>query len=384
MPDRAQLPGLPRAGDELIVRAGISAWTGWEGISIDRSIESCCASFAVDYFDPRPLFVADGSRVQLAVGFLPEVGAGKLEVQVLDGRVDAVSTDDTWPDGQKTTVAGRDLLADLVDCSVTGASEWRGLDVVELARELAKPHGVEVVEGVIKTAGPVFDPFRINAGETTWQAIERACRLRSLLAFSNEKGQLVLERPGPRRADADLIWGENLLAARIDRDRSGRFRTYTVRGQGAGVDLDLTIGTQALPAGQATDPEIRPGRELLILAEGPVSATQATARARWEASVRAARASRMVVRVQGWRQWADGVLWKVNELVRVVVPHRRVDEQMLVTAVRFTRSADRGTLTELSLTRPDAYLAEAALSPDLDPFEEFTEDAEGLDDEGED
>lgn len=376
MPRVERLDPNPPEGDELILRRGIRAWTGWSELRVERSIETCCGAFSVRYYDPRPLLVAPEDEVSLSVGFDPTPGEGWREVPVMQrGRVDAVRFSD-GPGGSPTEIAGRDLSSDLVDCSVTEGTEWTGLDVIELARALAKPYGVQVVEGVLKTAGPRFEPFRVNVGESAFQAIERACRRRGLLAFSNTAGELVIERAGPRNADTDLVWGDNLLEAKLEYSHASRFRTYLVRGHGIGANLDLAVTPQAFPSGSASDPQIGFQRKLLLLAEGPVTSAEADDRAAWEATVRAARSARLTVRVQGWRQWAEGLPWQINELVRVVIPHRRIDRRFLITAVRFTRTAEGGTTTELVLARPDAFRPQKVIPEDQQPFEAFLSAAE--------
>jgi prophage tail gpP-like protein len=81
-------------------------------------------------------------------------------------------------------------------------------------------------------------------------------------------------------------------------------------------------------------------------------------RAGWEATVRAARAGKLSVKVQGWSNGTSGGVWAINELVAVKIPSMRVNGDMLVSGVQFDVSLNGGTVTTLELVRPDAYKVE--------------------------
>jgi prophage tail gpP-like protein len=75
------------------------------------------------------------------------------------------------------------------------------------------------------------------------------------------------------------------------------------------------------------------------------------------------------VRVAGWRQ-SSGALWRPGLKVMVAAPALYFDNaELVVSSLRFTFSDGDGTVTELELTRPDAYLDSQAGEVEEDPDE---------------
>ena len=62
------------------------------------------------------------------------------------------------------------------------------------------------------------------------------------------------------------------------------------------------------------------------------------------------------ITVAGWRTAAGGALWKPNSRVRVQsAPIGMADDVLLIAAVTFTKSAFDGTVTELTVSPPEAW-----------------------------
>jgi prophage tail gpP-like protein len=99
----------------------------------------------------------------------------------------------------------------------------------------------------------------------------------------------------------------------------------------------------------------------MIRPEASTTTAYAQKRASWEATVRAARAGRVSVTVQGWTQ-ADGTLWPVNRLVRVRAPRLAIDADLLIAEATYTLSEGAGTRTTLALRRRDAFLPEPVVA----------------------
>lgn len=343
---------------EVLVRGKMLS--SWESVSVTRSIDSAAGVFEVAGPGRSPYPVGPGDPVQV-------YASGEL---LLSGHVDEIERSLT---GRGATVrfAGRDRSADLVDCTAKG-SGWQNVGLVELVQALAAPFGV-VVENA---AGPrpAFETFQVRPGETAWAALERACRLRGVLVFPDGTGRLVLQEAGRELADIELVEGLNLVGATFSRNDAERFSVYTVLGQRQGAD-GLTAEAAALVTGAATDDGARGGRELVILAEATVTAQTAEERARWEATVRAARAVQVLATVNGWRQAPDaapGRLWRLNEQVAVRAPTLDLDRYLLVRAITFTKSG-AGERTQLELVRRDAFQPQPNLEAEDDPTAEWLE-----------
>jgi len=344
-------------GDELELLVEGKAFSGWEEMTVARALDAVSAQFSLVVSDRNPFPIRPGASCTVKV-------AGTV---LVTGRVDGLEFTG-GPKGRSLTVAGRDLTADLVDCSeLSDPGEWSDVGLLELAQFIAGPFGIEVRALFTEELDP-FILFRRQPGETAWSAIERACRLRGVLAFSNGEGVLLLDRPASTPASAALVEGVNVEEWTITVDQSNRFRDYYVRGQISGGD-DYSGQLAAEVEGTATDPAIRRFRPLLVLAEGALTFEDAADRAQWEATVRAARAARLEVLVQGWRQVPfTGPVWSINQLVQVRIPSAGLRRSLLVESVVFRRSLE-GTSTSLTLTRADAYRPQ----PIVEDFDDFLE-----------
>ena len=323
-----------------------SVFSGWEELSVTKSVEAICGKFELAVSDLAPFPVVPGDTCTLTL-------EGHNQIV---GYVDSVKAS-VGARNHGISVAGRDKTGDLVDCSaVHETQEFTNIEFKALMEKLAGPFGISV------TVIPALDPFPTFAlqQETAFEAIERACRLRGVFPNADEKGNLIIAEFGKNKADSSLLLPGNILSADVSFDYTDRFSKYTVYGQQPGGE-DLYGEAAAKPDGEATDAKITRYRPLIIVAEGGVSIDKAKQRAQWEAAVRAARSMTFNATVQGWTQTPGGRLWAVNELVSCAAQVLGVYGEMLVKELTFKCSNTGGTTTELALIRPDAYLKQ----PDL-------------------
>ena len=342
--------------DDVSVQVGDVEYRGWERVIVSRSVEAAVGAVQLELQDGKPL------PISLDLPVVVRFGADA----VLTGHFDELSAglDDEEKPFQ---VQGRDLAGDMLDSSALVDSDvvWFGATLEELATQLAQPFGVRV--RVLGDGGDHFTEFSLEPGEGAWEAVERAARFRGLLTYSRGDGGLELARPGTDRASTDLVEGRNITRAQLRLTTRDRYHTYIVRGQRPGSDDDWGTAVASVEA-RAQDPGVRGQRTLVIIAEASVSPESAELRARWEATVRAARAQTLQVEVPGWREGGTGALWQVNRRVNVHIPTLRLeDAELLIAAVRHEISEDRGVVTDLTLVRPDAY----ALAPleESSPFD---------------
>lgn len=323
-----------------------AVYDGWENVRIHRTLEAAAGGFSLE--------VSGRERWPIAPGAAAVV---KIDGDtVITGYVDVVDIS-LEKAAHTITVQGRDKTADLVDCAALNEpGEWTNSSLATIAAAIARPFGVTVTA----TAGEAFPVFKLQPGEKAWEAIERACRMRGLLAITDGIGALVLIRPNGARGSTALVEGENVVAARANYSLADRFSQYVVKGQSAGGD-DIFGEAAAAVQGKATDGGVKRYRPYIVLAETGASISQAEERARWEATVRAARGSKATVTVVGWRQGDAGPLWNVNRLVSCALPTLGIAGDMLISGVQFAQSLEGGTVAVLDLVRPDAFLPEPVI-----------------------
>lgn len=350
--------------DQITVEAGGKTYSGWESVSVSRALDQLAGSFELKTVIDRPLAIRAGDPVVVRIG-ADLVASGFVDEMRL------VQTDDE----SGMTIAGRDRTQDLVDCSVPiNLDSLTNVSLAEILTKLCEPYSVtfkdrrplQIHAGTFATHTIVeeFAKFRFNAGEPCAVAIQRACREKGALAFTDEQGRLIIELPGARNADAAIVQGQANLE--LHWSQSDRFQTYYVLGQRPGSDNGW--GKQVAEViGLTADGGVARGRTLVIVAESAVDTSSAEAIARWEATLRAARSAGIAVERRDWRQTTSGRLWSLNELVPVRWPRIQFQEQMLVNEIEFSYG-EKGRRTRLDLVRPDSYAKDPKLDRADDPM----------------
>lgn len=332
------------ADSTLHLLVGGRSYAGWKEVRVQLGMDQCAGGFA--------LGVSERWSGQADDRAIPAGSRCELQLDgetVITGYVDSVRMH--MDAGRHSVeVAGRDATGDLVDCSaVRKAGQWRGLRIEQIAAELAEPFGVSVLADV--GTGKPLASFALQEGETAFEAIERAARIRGLLLVSDGEGGLVITRAGSSRIATPLVMGQNILEARVALDMRDRYSHYIVKGQAPGSDFFNGTAASQIQAVSA-DPGVQRYRPLIVTNDAPDLAATLSQRALWEANVRAARSHDIEVTVQGWRH-ADG-LWRANALVPVRAEALRVDAELMISSVVFSLD-ERGSTTTLRLTRADAY-----------------------------
>ncbi|HEV2675283.1 MAG TPA: hypothetical protein VGV37_12135 [Aliidongia sp.] len=333
---------------KITLRAGGRLVSGWTRAEITRSIEGIAGGFTVELTDYDPSL---GIRRLIHPG-----DACDLMVDgetVISGWVDKnnISYDGTT---HKISFAGRDATGDLVDCAAFHDTDWGGwpgfVTGEQIIGDLVKPFGIRLSSDV--DVGKAFD-FQIQAGETVFETIERLTRSLGVLPVSDGKGGLLLTQGGTGPKFQSILRGRDIVKMSGGVDHSNRFQEYIVHGQDGEGYIDP--GNTAVPQGLATDSGITRYRPLVIIAEypGDASTDTFTRRAQWEATVRAGRASRFTITLQGWRDSA-GLLWAPNGLVSVTDSFIEVADTLLIASVKLALD-DGGSRAELTVTRPDAF-----------------------------
>lgn len=346
---------------DLSLFVGGKGFGGWKDVRVTQSIETISGDFDLSYSatwsgQRTPWPIIDGDPCEVRIG----------DDVVLTGYVDdsddnLTATDDTLQ------VTGRDKTGDLVDCSAMHKpDQWSGQSLQAIASILCKPFGISVRAQV--DTGKAIPTVKVQPGETAFAVIDRLCRMRAILPVSDGKGGLVLTAAGKGgRAHTALEEGVNILSIGRKRSQKDRFSEYIIKGQQSGLAAlgggpavevvtakgEVATRAAAPASGRAKDAGVLRYRPLVIIAEAEATGHSPAVRALWESTVRAGRGLRLTVTVQGWRQ-ANGDLWTPNQEVYVKVPSRKIDDWLLIASCTYT-CGDSGTLTELSLARPDAF-----------------------------
>lgn len=389
-------PAIFNKGDLIddavtVILDGGFVYDAWSSVSVTRSLEQVSGTFGIELVDKWRQSSEDWP---LRPGVLVNVKIGKENV--ITGFIDQISCD-VSNDDRSLSIAGRDVTGDLVDCSaVSDPSEFKNISIDALAKKFATDIFDIPVEMKATGVEP-FEVFTVKQGESIFEMLERAAKLRGVLLLSDSKGSLVIANragesspqsvsnlpkapslknlaaeavfsvTGVDRTSVALIQGENILEASASYDNSDRFAEYIIKGQAPGSDNFNGKSVTSVVA-KATDEAIDRPRKKIVIADGSINTDSAKKRAQWEATIGAARSLEVVIKVQGWSEKPGGPLWSVNKIIQVEAGFIGLPEvELLITGVQFTKSIGEGTTTSLKLARVDAYDPEVELIKEKDP-----------------
>lgn len=341
---------------EVALLAEGKRYSGWKSIRVTRGIEGLAGSFALDVSDrwrgdqaPWPIVEGDACEVF--------IDAEKVINGYVDSRKISVSAD-----SRSLSYIGRDRTQDLVDSSVlildssTKGHKWtyRNIDIAAFTTAIAKQHGisVSVQPGLVLQKDPLLVA---HPGETGFEAIKRATGSASVIVISDGDGGILITRAGTQRVTA-LVEGGNIKTAEVDYNATERFFKYLLSSQPPGSD-EANAESLRVQA-EATDVDVRrTNRVLVVRPDKGMNTATARRRADWEARMRAAKAVTVSITVQGWTM-PSGALWPINAITHVSAPRAiGIEGDMLISQVEYSMG-EQGTITTLSLVRPDALTPE--------------------------
>lgn len=338
---------------DVILQVNGANYSGWETVSVTLGIEQIAGSFDLTVTERWP---NQPQAWRIGLGDACRVLIGKDTV--ISGYVDDF---DPGYDKQSHSIkiTGRDKTGDLVDCAALHQSgEWRNASLTRIANDLCSPFGIKVVAAV--DVGKPFGSFAIWHGETAFEALDRAAKMRGVLLVSDGLGNLMLTRAGTARIATPLVKGKNIERASGQFSWKDRFSQYLVKGQSparvATWDSPSAVADEPKHHFQTkasvTDPAITRYRPHVTIAyQGDGSTYQD--RAVWERNIRRGKGSRISYTVSGWEHSAG--IWLPNRLVQVQDEFMGYDGDLLISQVRFSLTESEGSQTELEVCLPEAF-----------------------------
>lgn len=317
-------------------------------VSVTYNLEDLAGSFDVGYIDRRAGAVAD---FPVREGDLAELFVdGEL---VMTGWVEIIQIEEA-PGGVDVRMSGRSIVCDLVDCSATGPGRWRKTSLLDIAKDLCMPLGIEVVVDEDPSVQQALEePFRLcklRSGETVHSALKRYAEIRGVVMTTNPAGELVFTRPGLLPIATGITRGENVLSGSRTGDFGRRYSHYIVRSQSAGDDTwNLDEAEERIAMSE--DEGVRRYRPMVMEAEK--GEADLFLRADWQRSREAGRSRTATYRLQGWKH-RDG-LWAHNRTTQVRDPRMAIEGELLIIATTFTKGLQEGTVTEVKVGAKEGW-----------------------------
>lgn len=292
---------------------------------------------------------------------------------VLTGSIEVV--DVTYDAGDHTIIVqGRDKTGDLLDSSINEISDLRApITLKEIIEKVIANIGadIKVIEDV------TTDPFNAaedvaapEPGDNAFDFIEKYSRKRQVLLTSDGDGNIVITSGSAETAAGSIqhvidAEDNNVIASSFSFDTTGRYNVYKFASQLNPFALnsagDTGLESVVNQSGGVFDPDVRIGRQLVLIAEAPNSDDQNVARAKWEANIRKARGLVYSVTIPGYQVDPTDTtsdLWQINKLYQIVDDYLGKSEPMLCNSVTFTLDTQGGELTSLAFVDQKAYSLE--------------------------
>lgn len=295
------------------------------------------------------------------------------DIPVLTGFIEVV--DVSYSAGDHTIIVqGRDKTGDLLDSNISELSDLRApITLKEIIEKVIANIGadIKVIEEV--TTAP-FDAAQDIAapepGDNAFDFIEKYTRKRQVLLTSDGDGNVVITSGSTQQVVGSIqhiigAFDNNVLSSSFSFDTTGRFNVYKFASQLNLVALNAAGVTGLDPvvdqSGEVSDPDVRKGRQLVLISEAPMSDDQNEARSKWEANIRKARGLVYSAVVSGYRVDPTDLtsdLWQINRLYQIVDDYLGKSEPMLCNSVTFTLDVQGGEQTSLGFVDQKAYSLE--------------------------
>ena len=335
------------------IRCGGQRYMLWESFMVRRDYGDAVSLFQITAAEPGA-YTGGWSSLRLKPGDSCQIELGGT--RVIDGYVTTrkAAYDATT---HQLLVAGKSKTCDLPQSSVIiKPGTYSGYTFEQAARAVLAPHPVGlVISNPPDIIGKPFKDLVVQYGETVHEFIERLSRLRGLILTDDADGNLVASQVDPNTAPvAELVEGRNILRAVGAIDDQSLWSRYSFASQQTGDD-------QTWPprdiAATVTNPNARPNRVRLSVAEHPADLEDLQQRANYEAARSLWPSVQCTITVVGWKR-SDGILWQPTENVSVYSPMLFPNESgaMLlgIQSCTYAQDSESGTTTTLELVLPQA------------------------------
>lgn len=318
----------------ISLKIGGSRFEAWQTASISRAFDAVAGTFSLSF----GAYDHTGKQVSTYIKPFDACTLYLEDETVITGYIDDISISYTAT-SHTLSVSGRDKTADLVDCSaIHKPDEWHNMQVEYLANVLCAPFGIKAK---VETDTKPVVKFRLEQGETAFEALDRLCRMQGLIANSNPSGEFIITRKSTVQAGVKLEHGVNILSANFSYSGKDLFSDYLLKGQQPHSESKSTKTA-------FNDASVSRFRPLLILAEDIASKDSAGTRLDNEVENRKAKARQVSVTVQGWREQENGALWLPNKIIHMKDIMLDIDETFFISKVDYSYSG-QGSITKLTL-----------------------------------
>ena len=333
------------------IRCNGQRYTAWQTMTVKRDFHNGVSTFQFSASE----VVSSGqgwSSVRLNTGDAVQIylGGALVITGYITSRVAAFESN-----SHELVIAGKSLTMDVHDSSVViKPGTYNGTTFEQAARGVLAPHPVGLK--IINPPSIVSKPFKslsVQYGETCGEFISRIANMRGLIISDDENGNVVAGQGDPTAASvAELVEGKNILRATAQLDNQTAFSKYQVAGQNTGDDSNWPPRDNSATV---TNPNARPNRYKLTMAENPGDAEDFAQRANFEMTHSQWTYVRCTVTVTGWKK-PSGDLWKPTDNITIsspmLFPNESGSMTLGVQSVTYAQDSQNGTTTTMECVLP--------------------------------
>ncbi len=340
----------------LSIRLNGVDFEGFTEAEVVRDLETAASTFSFSTTSSNQQFIP------IREGDAVEITADE-NFKILTGFVDGYGIN---YDSERHTIIvnGRSKTEDLIDSTVGALKEFDEINLVRLCEIVSKDFGILVINkaGNIKN----FTDFSsAETGQLAFDFLESFARKRQVLLTDDENGNLVLTRASTVLSPNSLV---NLLNSEINNIKRGSrrvnianlFNEYIAQSQQNPFNASEFETAEELSdqVGITKDNEIRDTRRFEFYAEETTESLTLKDRAKWEMSLRRARAFNYNCTVQGHS--INNTVWIPNLLHQIDDDFAQLHGQFLCNKVTYRYSLPpNGSETDLNFTLKNAYTLES-------------------------
>lgn len=266
---------------------------------------------------------------------------------------------------------GRDATAVLVDCNwENNTNEWKKQTVLNLLNIICSEYNITlfVETSAASLVTKKLESFKINEGETVYEAVKRLCNTVGVLPISYGDNKLTITGTSSDNYMSERLYtgSTRILAAELNYNNTDRFYGYTVKGTGIETaNKDLVSYLQVY--GSTVDNIISDSnRTKVYLSDNELDFSSAVSQAKYIRNLKAGFSRLVTYTLRDWIQ-DNGQIWKINSLIYVDDSLLRLKKQMLIYMLEFIYNSIDGWITKMYLVDKNTFTSnDNRIMTDLD------------------
>jgi len=201
-------------------------YSGWENVTISKSIQSIAHNFSMNIFNADGISIKDDDLIQILkddkvffTGYLDDMNIGISDIK------------------KPLSISGRSKTGDLIDCNVSENKQYNKQNIKQIISDLVKPFNISVSSSLKLEP---LEIFNTKVGETYFDAINRLCKQTNTLPISDNFGNIEIIKNQQNKSSI-VLKDSDFKELNLPKKLSKRFSKYTYKKEG--IITDVTDGS---------------------------------------------------------------------------------------------------------------------------------------------